>query len=152
MSVTRRATSNDVEAILPLLKAFHVESILKDVELDEAKLRAFLADCIQHPSRVCFVYESTAIDGLIIGYSAEYFFSTKKGAWDLVFYVRPERRGRMIAYRLVSAFKAWAATSGAGQLWLGTAAGIDVSLTRKFYLGLGMEQVGDIFRLDFTQG
>lgn len=128
----------------------HRESVLRSLEIDERKLRSFVTQCVQTPTRVSLLYESTAraVEGLLIGYTAEYFFSKQRGAWDLAFYVRPEKRGSLVAYRLWSAFKSWATENGASTLWLGTAAGVDANLSRKFYLGLGMEQIGGIFRTD----
>jgi GNAT superfamily N-acetyltransferase len=150
MGTTRKATAKDLSVILLLLKELHGESILKNAKIDEGKLHSFIAQCVQDVNKVCLVYQSTnsIIEGLLLGYTAEYFFSTEKGAWDLVFYVRPERRGGLVAYRLWSEFKAWATASGASTLWLGTAAGIDPFRSRRFYLGLGMEEVGGIFRMN----
>lgn len=147
-SGTRPATRDDLEALAILLRAFHNESPMRHVAIDEAKGRQFLEQCINNPGRACIVYDSGSVDGVIIGYAAEYYFSKEKAAWDLVVYVRPERRGSLVAYRLISAFREWAKSAGAQTLWLGTAAGVDPNVTRKFYRGIGMEEVGAIYRLD----
>ena len=150
MGAVRKATIKDLTVIVPLLRDLHGESVLRTAEINERKLRSFITHCLQTPTRVCLVYESTAltIEGLLIGYTADRFFSKERGAWDLVFYVRPEKRGTLVAYRRWSAFKSWATGSGASILWLGTAAGVDARLSRKFYLGLGMKEIGGIFRVN----
>jgi len=153
MAGTRTATRNDVTTILPLLKELHRESILCSVPIDEKKLHSFVLRSVKGRDRTCLIYQSasSAIEGILIGYTSEYFFSKEKAARDLVFYVRPERRGSLVAYRLWAAFKAWARAEGASSIWLGSAAGINPSRTRKFYRGLGMDEVGGIFRLSFER-
>jgi hypothetical protein len=56
-------------------------------------------------------------------------------------------RGSLIAFRLWREFKAWATDRRARVLWLGTSAGIAPNRTRKFYTGLGMLEVGSLYRL-----
>ncbi len=148
MSIIRAATSSDSEAILTLLTALHAESVFRSVPIEIPKLKSTVAAFLTQPRHTCIVCEASAggIDGMIIGYISDYFFSTEAGAWDLALYVRPERRGTRIAYRLWKAFKSWAAANGAKTLWLGTSAGIAPARTRKFYVGLGMEEVGSLYR------
>jgi GNAT superfamily N-acetyltransferase len=149
MRRVRRATINDTDDLFLLLKALHAESVFHSIPVDENRLKAFVTFCIHHPSHVCIVYENIAakIDGILLGYVQPYFFSSELGAWDLALYVRPECRGSLIAFRLWREFKAWATDRRARVLWLGTSAGIAPNRTRKFYTGLGMLEVGSLYRL-----
>ncbi|SRR5579871_964874 len=148
MGIARRAVESDLPVIIAFLHALHKESVLVDVAIDDVKLRDFVANCLKSKGRACLIYESAhgRAEGLMIGYVAEYFFSKEKGAWDLVLYVRPERRGSLVAYRLWSEFRKWARSQGASVMWLGAAAGVNPILSRKFYLGLGMDEIGGIYR------
>jgi GNAT superfamily N-acetyltransferase len=145
----RRATSKDTDELLALLRAMHAESIFRSIRIDPNRLKSFIAFCIDQPTHVCIVYENASgkIDGTMLGYVQPYFFSNELGAWDIALYVRPECRGSMIAFRLWREFKAWATTLRARVLWLGTSAGIAPARTRKFYTGLGMSEVGSLYRL-----
>ena len=96
----------------------------------------------------CFTESAMSqIDGVLLGYCESLWFSPQKGARDLAVYVRPERRGSLIAYRLWSQFKSWATAAGAQALWMGTGSGIAPQRSRKFYLGLGMREVGSLYRM-----
>ncbi len=153
MSGVRKATEEDIPAILPMLRQLHLESVFRDVPLDETKLSKFLMQCLDRQNHACVLLHESAplqIGGILIGYCEPYWFSPQMGARDLVLYVRPERRGSLIAYRLWSKFKLWATEVGAHVLWMGTASGIAPQLSRKFYLGLGMQEVGSLYRMKLT--
>jgi GNAT superfamily N-acetyltransferase len=153
MATIRRATPKDLPHVIALLRALHAESVFRDIAIDDHRLRSFVEFCLSHPSQVCILHESrdgSAIDGLMLGYVTPYLFSTELGAWDHAIYVRPERRGSIIAYRLWREFRKWAAEAKARVMWLGTSAGIAPSRTRKFYTGLGMVEVGTLYRQALT--
>ena len=148
-SSVRPATADDLEPLVAMLRAFHADSSLHDVSLNEPKLRAFLRHAMTAPDHACLVYQagSGTIDGVIIGFVTQHFFSLEEGAWDLVVYVRPERRGGIAAARLWSAFRDWAQRAGARTMSCGTTAGEAPERTRRFYTGLGMTEVGSIYLL-----
>lgn len=149
MSGIRVAQPSDLQELLALLEAFHGESIFsQDTVLNRAKLTAFVQKTLIEPNRICIVHEAVGrIDGLALAYIAEYFFSRDRAAWDFAVYVVPERRGSRVAFRLWKGLKSWAEREGAKTLWLGTSAGIQPERSRKFYRGLGMDEVGSIYRL-----
>jgi len=132
-----------------MLHAMHAESVYRSVTLNDGRLRSMLSVFVNHPTNAGFVYEASPgkIDGFMMGYVAPYFFSEELGAWDHFLYVRPQRRGSLIAYRLWKAFGDWAVQAGAKVMWLGTSANIDPALTRKFYTGLRMGEVGSLYRM-----
>lgn len=146
----RRATPKDLDLVVALLKALHAESVFREIAIDGARLNSFVGFCLSHPSQVCILHETddaSVVDGLMLGYVTPYFFSTELGAWDHAVYVRPERRGSIIAVRLWREFRKWATEAKARVMWLGTSAGIAPARTHKFYTGLGMTEVGTLYRL-----
>lgn len=149
----RKATEADVEAIVALLRIMLKESKYSAVSLHEEKLRAFLRFVCTDKNHACLVYQSgdAQIEGVVLGFVAEHWFSSEKGVWDLALFVRPERRGGIAAGRLWSAFTAWAKEAGATTFCLGTVAGIAPERTRRFYTGMGMSEVGSLFLLDFKR-
>ncbi len=149
MPVVRDASLGDIPTMLPLLHEFHRESSFVAIPIEPQKFDAFLRACIEKSSHACLLYEAQdgRIDGVMIGYVTPYYFSNEIGAWDMVFYVRPERRGSLVGYRLWKAFRHWAEAKGAKFLWLGSAANIAPERVRRFYTGLGMQEVGALYRL-----
>ncbi len=150
MSAIRRGKPTDQSQVVSLLRALHAESAFRDIAIDDARLNSFVQFCLSHPSQVCILHESrdgSGIDGLMLGYVTPYFFSTELGAWDHAVYVRPERRGSMIAYRLWREFRKWATEAKARVMWLGTSAHIAPARSHKFYTGLGMSETGTLYRL-----
>jgi GNAT superfamily N-acetyltransferase len=146
----KRPNQSATNAIIQsLLCDLHHESVFSSISIDQSKLDFLVDTFLKHPRHVWLLYDSGdgRIEGLIMGYINEHFFSTELGAWDLAVFVRPERRGSMVAFRLFSEFRKWAATNGSKTPWLGTSARIKPARTRKFYTGLGMEEVGTLYRI-----
>jgi hypothetical protein len=143
----RAATAADMEQLVEMSRLLHAEGSYRDIAIHEPKLRAFLAHAMTDAEHACFVYQdrSGRLTGFMAGYVAAHFFSLEKSAYDLFVFVRPERRGSLIAYRLWSAFKAFAEQAGARTLCFGTIAGIAPARTRKFFTGLGMTEVGSLY-------
>lgn len=143
----RMAAPADDEAIHSLLTAMHEETVYRAIELERPKLAAFLKFAREDERHAVFVYEATAgsIDGVYIGNIGNYFFSSELGAWDMIFYVRPERRGSFAAARLWRAFRDWAREKGAKSIWPGISTGIYREQSARFYRGMGLEEVGSVF-------
>jgi len=143
----RPARAQDIEQLLEMSRALHAEGSYRDIPIFEPKLRAFLTHAMTDAEHACFVYEdrSGRLMGFMAGYVTAHFFSLEKSAYDLFVFVRPERRGSLIAYRLCSAFKAFAEQAGARTLCFGTIAGIAPQRTRKFFTGFGMTEVGSLY-------
>jgi N-acetylglutamate synthase-like GNAT family acetyltransferase len=143
----RPARADDIEQLLEMSRALHAEGSYRDIPIFEPKLRAFLTHAMTDAEHACLVYERRdgRLDGFMIGYVTAHFFSLEKSAWDLCLFVRPARRGSIVAHRLVAAFKAFAARADARTVYFGTVAGIDPARTRKFFTGVGMTEVGALY-------
>jgi GNAT superfamily N-acetyltransferase len=146
-SRVRDATAADIEQLVEMSRMLHAEGSHRDLPIHEPKLRAFLAFAIRDPGHACLVYEDRdgQLAGMMAGYVAAHFFSLEKCAYDLFVFVRPARRGSLVAYRLCAAFEAFARRSNARTLCFGTIANIAPARTRKFYTGLGMSESGSIY-------
>jgi len=147
----RQATVSDLGELLALLKALHAESVFSGIAVEHDRLQQFVTSFIADPKNICVVYESAAggLDGILLGFVKPYYFSSELSAWDLAFYVRPARRGSMVAFRLWREFKARATELDARVLWLGST-GTAPHRARRFYTGLGMVEVGALYRLALT--
>jgi GNAT superfamily N-acetyltransferase len=148
MASIRKAGKDDGPALLALLERLHGESAYADLAVKPEKLRQFLHGVLTQPTHTCFVHirPSGDIDGFIMGYLTTPFFSDETIAYDVALYLVPEARGSLAAARLFRALSAWAKQKGARQLWIGTSAGIDPARSRRFYLGMGLEEIGGVFR------
>lgn len=143
----RAATAADMEQLVEMSRLLHAEGSYRDIPIHEPKLRAFLAFAMKDPEHACFVYEDRdgQLAGMMAGYVTAHFFSLEKSAYDLFVFVRRERRGSLVAYRLCTAFEAFARRHDARTLCFGTIANIAHARTRKFYTGLGMSEAGSLY-------
>lgn len=97
----------------------------------------------KNPNAVGFIaIENDKIIGFISGIAHEYFFSNRKKANDLGFYVLPEFRGSRAALKLVKSLENWAKEIGADDLHLGQTTAVEIDKTRQFYERLGYKTVG----------
>jgi GNAT superfamily N-acetyltransferase len=143
----RHAAPEDAAGIDTLLRAMGRESpIFRAMPIDDRKLADYIAKVIRSSDHAVLLHEGPAgIDGIYIGMLVQQFFTFEITAMDVLFYVRPERRGSRAAVRLFRAFKAWAKASGAKAIQVGTMTGIDPARTSKFYRGMGLNEIGGIY-------
>jgi GNAT superfamily N-acetyltransferase len=142
----RPARAADAEAVEAILRDLHAESLFAGVSVSAPKLRGLVRACIADGDKCCLLDEQGGrVAGLIMGYSAPFFFSEERGVWDLAFYVRPERRGSRTALLLWQAFEAWAEGQGARMLWLVSSTGVRTAQTERFYAKLGLRRSGGAY-------
>jgi len=143
----RHATPADADVIDAMLRAMGRESpIYRAMPIDDRKLADYVARVIRGSDHAVLLHEGPAgIDGIFIGMLVQQFFTFETSAMDVLFYVRPERRGSRAAVRLFRAFKAWAKSSGAKTIQVGTMTGIDPARTAKFYRGMGLNEIGGVY-------
>ena len=143
----RPARPADAAVIDTMLRAMAQESpIYRATPIDDRKLADYIAKVIRSSEHAVLLHESAAgIDGIYIGMLVQQFFTFEITAMDVLFYVRPERRGSRAAVRLFRAFKAWAKSSDARAIQVGTMTGIDPARTAKFYRGMGLNEIGGVY-------
>jgi GNAT superfamily N-acetyltransferase len=143
--MVRDATLDDIPAMVALGAIMHAESRYNFMAYDGEKVAATLRSLIG----VGFarVHERDGeIDGGMVGYMSEAWFSRAKVAAELALFVTPGKRGGMAAWYLLSEFSAWAENQGAQEITLAITTGVKVEETGRMYQRLGFEQVGGVFK------
>lgn len=145
--MVRQATAADVDALLALGRIMHAEApALRGSSFDETKVRRVLNAVID--GGAAFVHEDVcgAIDGGLVGMVLERWYSTDKVATDLGVFVKPDKRGGFIAYRLVRAFVTWS-TARALPIEMGASTGVAPEVADRLYTAIGFERIGGAYRL-----
>lgn len=150
MANVREATAADIPALVELGRAMHAESpALRHAPYDEGKVSFALSQALA--SAVIYLHEDAEakLDGAFVGIVVERWFSRAKVAGDLALFVSPDRRGGLIAYRLLNAYVEWCQKNGFAprDVQLGITTGVLLESTARLYEGLGFERIGNIFQL-----
>ena len=144
----RKAEFKDVSAIMEVAKEMHQKSLSVSVPVDSKLLRNNLQVCILSAEHFVLVVELEGkIEGALIGVTHQLWYSKKKQATDLFFYVTD--RGTGWGAKMMRRFISWAKDNpGVREIMLGTTSGIgDVERTKKLYERRGATRIGDTFVL-----
>ena len=144
----RKAENDDVSGIMELVKEAHSKSISRFVKLDPKTLRTNVQICVLSAEHFVIVVELNGkIEGVMIGVTHQLWYSKKKQATDLFFYVTYEGTGW--GAKLMRRFISWSKENpGVKEIMLGTTSGIgDVERTKKLYERMGAVRIGDTFVL-----
>lgn len=85
--------------------------------------------------------------GMFIGSLQRFYFSEENGAFDLLWYVRPDARGGTSGVRLLDSFIGWAKDKGVREVRLGVSTGVEVEKTDRVLRRLGFAHVGGSYCL-----
>jgi hypothetical protein len=146
----RAGKEDDLPQLMALAVELRDESVsMRDIPIDAAKLTGVYRRAFDPADeRVClFVYESKGqIEGGMLGFIAEYYFSRERFATDLYLYVRPNlRRGLMsglIAKKLFGHYRDWAFARGVREVRVSVNTGMEVEGTHRFMTAMGMIHIG----------
>ena len=144
----RKAENKDVSGIMELVKEAHTPSISRFVKLDPKTLRTNIQVCVLSAEHFVVVVELEGkIEGAMIGVTHQLWYSRKKQAADLFFYVTEDGIGW--GAKLMRRFIGWAKENpGVKEIMLGTTSGIgDAERTKKLYERMGAVRIGDTFVL-----
>ena len=144
----RKAENKDISGIMELVKEAHSSSISRFVKLDPKTVRTNVQVCILSAEHFVVVAELDGkIEGAMIGVTHQLWYSRKKQATDLFFYVTEEGIG--VGANLMRRFISWAKDNpGVKEIMLGTTSGIgDVERTKKLHERMGAMRIGDTFVL-----
>ena len=132
----RKAESKDISGIMGVVKEAHTKSISNNVPLDPKTLRTNIQICVLSAEHFVVVVELDGeIEGALIGVTHQLWYSRKKQAADLFFYVTDNGKG-------------WGAKLMRRVIMLGINSGIgDSDRTRKLYERMGATRIGDSFVL-----
>src|SRR5690554_800259 len=98
------------------------------------------------PNQLLLVYDRGVIRGFIWAMIGPMLpWSPDLVAMDFILYVKPEDRGSMIGYRLVSEYEKWAFSKGAKEVRISVASGINEDRTSAFYESMGFSSTGKQF-------
>lgn len=143
--MVRDATLADIPAMVALGAIMHAESRYSFMPYDGEKVAITLKTLIG--TGFVRVHERDGeIDGGMVGYMSESWFSRAKVAAELALFMTPGKRGGMAAWDLLSEFSAWAENQGAQEITLAITTGVKVEETGRMYQRLGFEQVGGVFK------
>lgn len=143
--MVRDATLADIPAMLRLGEIMHAESRYSFMAYDAEKVAGTLRSLMG--TGFVRVHERNGeIDGGMVGYMTEAWFSRARVAAELALFVTPGKRGGMAAWYLLSEFSAWAENQGAQEITLAITTGVKVEETGRMYQRLGFEQVGGVFK------
>jgi GNAT superfamily N-acetyltransferase len=146
----RPAISADLDTLVALGRRMHAESPrFSMLGFDETKVRALLLNAITDDRYLLIVAERE--DGEVIGgfagFMAPHWFSQDYVASDIGLFVDPDRRGGIVAARLLKDYVAWAQARGAKQINAGISTGVMVEQTAQMYRLLGLKQFGYLFEV-----
>ena len=144
----RKAEFKDVSGIMEVAKDAHEKSLSSSVAIDPKTLRNNLQVCILSAEHFVLVVELEGeIEGVFIGVTHQLWYSKKKQATDLFFYVT--EKGTGWGAKMMRRFISWAKESpGVKEIMLGISSGIgDTDRARKLYERMGAVKIGDNFIL-----
>jgi GNAT superfamily N-acetyltransferase len=141
------ATMDDFLSVMDMTLKFIDESPYKGMARDETKLTGIISDFINSKEKVVVL----AVDdgqpvGIITGCVSEHMFSREKTAFELIWWIEPDKRGAKASLKLFEAFEYWARKMGCTYVQFGAAQETPYSdKVRKLYLRKGYTQTESNF-------
>lgn len=149
--IVRRCEPGDVNQALELARTFHAESPNHGwLEFDDITVRRLIMQAIDSPTWLPLVaYSQGQMAGIGLFFVLPCFFGPALEGGDLVFYVRPDRRGSLAAAAMMRVLVPWMRQQGVMRIRLGIDTGIDDARAEKFFAGSGFTRVGSLLALEF---
>jgi GNAT superfamily N-acetyltransferase len=145
--VIRRATMDDLPHIVSMGRAMVAESPrLRAFRYTPAKVHVTVSHLIDNEDGFVYVDEQNSeIVGFLIAYVEPHWFSIDKLACDLALYVRPDKRGGVIAARLLNRYKEWGREREAVITQVGVSSGVQLESTSGLLERLDFQSSGFIY-------
>ena len=138
--------THEVAALVELGRICHLESRFARLPYDCERVAQRFTHMIEHPLTTTFFVSARdatgELHGLMIGSIDEYFFCRERIASSLFLLVHPEHRGGLAAIKMVMAFRAWAQSRAAAEVYIGVASGVSMQRTGRFLSKLGLQLSG----------
>lgn len=151
MAEMRTATVEDLPTLVALGRLMHAEAPnMRFTVYDADRVERALRYAIEVSGfAVVHVADDGQIDGGMAGVVSPRWFSAERQFSDLALFVRPDKRGGLLAARLIKATVAWCEAQGLRpfDVQLGISTGIHPEQTGEFLERLNFERVGGIYRL-----
>jgi len=141
---------NNLGDVLRLGAQMHAEGAYSTVEFDVAVTAHCVFEMvIKSPDGFGLIaYAGETPVAMLAGGISTYFFSRKRKAFDHVWFVIPEHRGKRTAVLLLRRFLEWARERGASEVFMGITTDIEPEKTGRLFEKLGFRPVGGNYRLD----
>lgn len=133
----------DIPQVVGLGHQMHKESpIFRGNTFDPQKVTSLLQHSLVAPQDMCVFVNSECdeLTGGIIGIAQEHWYGPDREAADVALFIRKDKRGGMLAARLIRAYEKWAKKVGVTVVNLGVSTGIHVDKTAALYERLGYSQ------------
>lgn len=144
----RKATLEDIPALMPIAHAMHEESRFRVFPFSEPKVECVFSHCIQDDGGIAFVADlSNAVVGFAMGAVCPHPLFDSMMAFEYGIYVLPEHRGRLAGLRLVKAYVDAARGHGVEDVNAGVTTDIDLARTSRMYELVGLRPVGTLFNV-----
>lgn len=129
----RKATPEDIPAILELGHLMHLESRFKALPYSRKKVAHIFAQLIEGKGFAMVVEKDGELIGAMGAIVMELWFSTAKAAQDFGLFIHPDHRGGLHAVRLLKAYEAWAKEGGAYAAEMGINTGVMLEQTGRLF-------------------
>lgn len=139
----------DITKVVNLGRSMHEESpVFKHSSFDEKTVADLLALSLKTPENVCVLVNDIngEITGGIIAFAYKNWFGPERVASDLALFVTPDKRGGVIAARLVKQYEQWAKSVGCSEVTIGVSTGVNTERTALLFQRLGYKDPAHSFR------
>ena len=144
----RPFTLDDLPTMVELGKIMHEESVYRDLDFNEDKIKDLALTYLANPERCWSAVAEVngRIIGMYAGYITEYYFGKDLIAQDLLLFVDPTKRGGLAAVKLITAFEDWAFAKGVKEVCPASSTMVAPERTAMLYNLLGYTNVGSLFK------
>lgn len=135
----RHPNPGDVDTLVRLARAMHLESWYASFDFSEAKVRRFIAEAMDAPHFLALVAEDTnaEIAGFFVAAEIEHYFGLDRYACDVCTYVTPTARGSVAFRRMIAAYEAWCRIRNVKEIHVGFSSGVTLDKVQRYYQRLG---------------
>lgn len=142
------SSMEDVERMIDLGREMHAESVFASMPYLEDKLRAFGRYYIDNPKAGVGVVaeDDNGVAAMMAMSVHERYFNDERYAYDMLLYVRKDKRGGLAAARVLKDVEKWAKEQSIKEVMVGIFAGISNDTAQRFYSAMGYEPAGIVMR------
>jgi GNAT superfamily N-acetyltransferase len=140
----REARTEEAVIVAEFAAMIHAESSYASMDFDPLKATTIASTCIREQHGFCRLIVNDQPVGVLMGFMAPSWFGHDQIAADVIFYIRPEHRGRCLRQvkQIVHEYRDWALQLGAKRIQLATSTHYDIDKTARLYEKLGFPRSG----------
>jgi GNAT superfamily N-acetyltransferase len=135
----RHPNPGDVDALVRLARAMHLESWYAGFDFSEAKVRRFIDEIMEASHFLALIAEDrdSQIVGFFVAAEMEHYFGNDRYACDVCTYVAPDARGSVAFKRMIAAYEAWCRIRNVKEIHVGFSSGVTLDKVQRYYQRLG---------------